>query len=401
MTADRSGRGTNRSIHLELDDALDSDRVLAIRRSAEGVIGKYDRGYLRRCIAEDRPPLELLAALADSGLLGIGLAEELGGSGGGVTEEVALIEVLALAGLTIPYFQLPAFTRRIIAEFGTAQQKATYLPRTLSGRDFSCFALTEANSGTNAFAMRTKAEHVADGWRVIGEKIYISGVDRAAQMLLAARTGTDNRGRAEISLFIVELPAAGIAWTKMRTAATLPEHQFIVSFNNVLLPKGALVGTEGAGGRMLFTGLNAERLGAAAAGVGVGIHLLERAAVHTRHHAPFGIALGSYQGVQHPLARAYARLLSARLSVYHAARAYDRGDEHTGLAANAAKLLASEAAYAAYDATVQAFGGAALDHDNDIVTFYEFIRLRRLAPLNNESILNYIAEKGLKLPRGR
>lgn len=190
---------TPRSIHFELDDALDSDRVLAIRRTAEGIIGKYDRGYLRRYVAEDHPPFELLAALADSGLLGIGLAEELGGSGGGVTEEVALIEVLALAGLTIPYFQLPAFTRRIIAEFGTAEQQAAYLPRTLSGRDFSCFALTEANSGTNAFAMRTKAERVAGGWRVSGEKIYISGIDRAAQMLLAARTGTDDRGRAEIS----------------------------------------------------------------------------------------------------------------------------------------------------------------------------------------------------------
>jgi len=112
----------------------------------------------------------------------------------------------------------------------------------------------------------------------------------------------------------------------MRTSATLPEHQFIVSFDDVQLPENALVGTTGAGGRMLFTGLNAERLGAGAAGVGVGFHLLERAAAHTRHHAPFGVPLGSYQGVQHPLAQAYAQLLSARLCVYHAARVYDRGD---------------------------------------------------------------------------
>ncbi|GAA4491727.1 acyl-CoA dehydrogenase family protein [Rhodococcus olei] len=381
-----------------LSDSVDTERMAAVRDATREVTSRWDRKYYLGCIEDGRVPAELLEGLADSGLLGVGLAEDLGGSGGGISEEVVLKETLSLAGLPLPYLIVPNFCRRVVAKFGTPEQRKSFIPGTLTGTSITCFGLTEAESGTNAFAMRTRAEAVSDGWLVNGQKIYISGAGDASRMLLVARTGTTDSGRARLSLFILDLPRNGVTMTPMRTSATLPERQYVVSFDDVLLPPDALVGEEGQGDRSMFFALNPERILGAAGSVGLGMHLLNRGAEFVKVRAPFGRPTGSYQAVQHPMARAYLQLQAARNLIYQAAADFDRG-RNLGTAANAAKFLASEAAYDAYEATFQSFGGAAFDRDSDILPFYELARLQRVAPINNETVLNFIAEKALGLPR--
>jgi alkylation response protein AidB-like acyl-CoA dehydrogenase len=177
-----------------------------------------------------------------------------------------------------------------------------------------------------------------------------------------------------------------------------PEHQFVLHFDDVEVPAENLIGTRDEGLRALFDALNPERLLVSAWAVGLGTHALQRGVDYARTRAPFGTPIGSYQGVQHPLARARAHLDAARLMMYAACDEYDSGGD-AGAYANTAKLLASEAANMAADAVIQAFGGSAFDEDSDIITLWPMIRLLRIAPVNNEMILNYISEKLLRLPK--
>jgi alkylation response protein AidB-like acyl-CoA dehydrogenase len=164
------------------------------------------------------------------------------------------------------------------------------------------------------------------------------------------------------------------------------------------VPAPNVIGEEGNGLRALFDALNPERLLVAAWAVGMGEHVLRRGVDYARDRAPFGAPIGSYQAIQHPLARAKADLEAARLMLYAACAEYDNGGD-AGTWANMAKLLASEAAGRAIDAVIQTFGGSAFDRDTDVITFLPMIRLVRIAPLNNEMILNYIAERVLRLPK--
>jgi len=377
---------------------LDSESVRAVRAATEEVVRRYDRAYWLRCVEKSELPTELMGALADSGLLGIGLPEELGGAGGGMVEEAVLVEVMAEAGLPQNYVILPAFCRRVVAAHGTPEQRERFIPPTLGAAPNTCFCLTEAESGTNAFAMRTRAvREPGGGWRINGEKTYITGAGTASQTLLVARTGEED-GRARLSMFMLSLPHQGVSMTPMRISVHAPEVQYTVRFDDVVVPGDALVGEEGHGGRTMFGALNPERVLAAAGVIGLGSHVLARGVDYVKSRTPFGRSTGSYQGVQHPLARAYIQLQAARLMTYNAAAAIDRG-ERSGVGPNSAKLLASEAAFAALDTVIQVGGGASFDADTDIVAFFEAIRLRRITPVNNEQVLNHVAENALGLER--
>ena len=383
-----------------VDLGENAERMKAVQSAAVEVARRYDRKYWLACIAEDRQPVEFTRALAESGLLGIGLAEEFGGQGGGLLEEVTLVETLGKAGLPSTPFAIANFTRSLVAKHGSDEQRKRFIPRTLTGETHTCFAMTESDSGTNALAMRTRADRDGDGWRVNGRKVYISAAGIATQMLLVARTNAPTvEGRTSgLSLFMLDLPQAGISMTPMRITVDAPEHQYEVYFDDVKLPADALVGAEGGAMRCLFSALNPERILVSAMMLGVGDHLLNKAVAFARERSPFGRPIGSYQAVQHQLARAFVDLEAARLMTYQAARDIDRG-EAGGIASNAAKLLASEAAQAAVDVAIQVHGGQAFDHDTDVIAFYDFVRLHRIAPINNEMVLNFIGERALGLPR--
>jgi alkylation response protein AidB-like acyl-CoA dehydrogenase len=372
-----------------------------VRQAVKGVTAVVDRAeYLRRSLTGEHLE-DAWQAMADLGLLGLGVPEALGGSGEGMTGPVALMEALSEAGVPPLLYLLTAFSRTAILRHGTPEQQRRFVAPTVTGESKMCFAITEADAGTNSFAMRTFARADGDEYRLTGQKVFISAADEADRAMVVARTtqlrDTDDK-RMGLSLFVVPMDSPGIELQPMRIDLHSPERQFVLHLDDVRVPADHLIGTKDDGLRALFDALNPERLLVAAWAIGMGTHALQRGVDYVRDRAPFGAPIGSYQAVQHPLARARAHLDAARLMMYTACAEFDRGGD-AGAFANMSKLLASEAANGAADAVIQSFGGSAFDADSDIVTLWPMIRLVRIAPVNNEMILNYISERVLRLPK--
>lgn len=378
-----------------------SDRIAAVREIASLVVSKHDRAYVLGCAAEGRQPMELLEALGECGLLGIGVSEELGGSGGGLAEEVALIEVIASAGIVPDFVLVPNFARVPVIRYGTMDQAKRFVASTLRPERRPCFAITEPDAGTNSMRLRTAARPSPDGWLINGQKVFISGAEEADEMLLVARTSSYDADSPTdgLSLFVVPMVSSGLSLNPQRIEATAPCRQCEVFLDDVPVPHDALVGEAGRAINYLFAALNPERILSTIMAVGLGEYALERGVDYAKHRAPFHRPIGAYQAIAHPMARAKIMLQAARLTAYEAARRFDAGDSDVGLLANSGKYLGSEGAFAAIDVTVQAHGGYAFDRDQDILPLMEAIRLLRVAPINNEMVLNYVAERALGLPR--
>lgn len=373
----------------------------AVREVVKGVTERFDRQEFVRRARADEGVDDVWATLADLGLLGMGVPEEYGGNGGGMTGPVALIEALSQAGTPPVLMLLTAFSRMAILRHGTEEQKQQFVAKTVTGEVKLCFAITEADAGTNSFRMETFARQDGDTYRLTGRKIFISGADQATHMMVVARTTKlrDAEGKRQgLSLFVVPMDAPGLELQRMDIDLHSPEHQFFVFLDDVEVPAANLVGERDNGLRALFDALNPERLLVSAWALGLGDHVLAKGVEYAAARAPFGTPIGSYQAVQHPLARAKAHLEAARLMLYTACDVYDAGGD-AGSAANMAKLLASEAANEAADAVIQAHGGSAFDRDTDVITLWPMIRLLRIAPVNNEMVLNYLAERVLGLPK--
>lgn len=378
---------------------MSEDIIAAVREAAEGLTRRITRDYWLRCARERRFPSELWDAMAETGLLGITVPEEYGGCGGGLSELMLLNEITARAGIISLFFVLGSFARMPIIRHGTPEQIRKFVTPTATGEARMCFGVTEPNAGSNTFRLQTMARKTASGWVVNGSKVFITGAKDADLMLLIARTSPFDmeHPRDGLSLFILDARIPGIEFQRLNIEV-LGESQYLVFFRDVALPADALIGHEGQGMRYLFDGLNTERLVLASMAVGLGNRALDKAVAYARERAPFGRPIGSYQGLQHPMARAKTQLEAARLMMAEAAHRFDRGEE-AGPTANMAKLLASEACEQAVDIALQAHGGYGFDQDYDVVTLWPFARLMRVAPVNNEMILNYIGEHVLGLPR--
>jgi hypothetical protein len=373
----------------------------AVREVVKGVTDRFDRREFVRRARSGEGMDDVWESMADLGLLGMGVPEEYGGSSTGMTGPVAVIEAMAQAGTPPVLFLLTAFSRMAILRHGTEDQRKQFVAPTATGEVRLCFAITEADAGTNSFRMETFAQQDGDTYRINGRKIFISGADQATHMMVVARTtklrDTEDK-RQGLSLFVVPMDSPGLELQKMDIDLHSPEHQFFVFLNDVEVPAENLIGERDNGLRALFDALNPERLLVSAWAIGLGDHALAKGVEYASTRAPFGTPIGGYQAVQHPLARAKARLEAARLMLYTACDAYDSGGD-AGAAANMAKLLASEAAGDAIDTVVQAHGGSAFDHESDVITLWPMIRLLRIAPVNNEMVLNYLAERVLGLPK--
>ncbi len=372
-----------------------------VREASKGVVHVVDRAEYVRRAREGGTLDDAWKAMADLGLLGLGVGEQDGGSGEGITGPVALMEALSEAGVPPVLYLLTAFARTAIQRHGTDEQRRRFLAPTVTGQMKIAFAITEADAGTNSFAMQTFAGRDGDHYVLNGEKLYISAADNADYIMVVARTtrrrDTEDR-RVGLSVLMVDRHTAGVGLTPMKIDLHSPERQFFLHLDDVHVPVENLVGVQDDGMRTLFDALNPERLLVSAWAIGLGQHALQRGVDYVRERSPFGTPIGSYQAVQHPLARANAHLAAARVMLYAACEAFDNGED-PGANANMAKLLASEAANAAADAVIQSFGGSAFDADSDIVTLWPMIRLLRIAPINNEMILNYISERILRLPK--
>ncbi len=380
---------------------VDDELIEAVREAVKSVTAKCDRQYYLDKARTGEAPTEMYEAMVAAGLFALGVPEDLGGSGGGIVATACVMEEMSRAGLPPMLFSLTCFSRSSILRYGTKSQIRDHVIPTMTGERFFSFAFTEAGAGSNSYRMQTVATQKTDGSYVIrGSKVFISGADQADHMLVAARTsGFDPVNKSQgLSLFIVNASTPGISMLPMNIDWCAPERQFTVFFDDVEVPATALLGPEGQGGRVMFESLNAERVVISAWALGLGYRALQLAVDYCKKRAPWGSPIGSYQGVAHPLARAQAHLDAARSIAYRAAVSIDSG-VFAGSDANVAKLLASEAADAAVDAAIQAHGGAGFDADTDIITLWPMVRVLRVAPLNNEMVLNYIAEHMLGLPR--
>jgi len=384
------------TIHPDHRELVDS-----VFAAVEGVTAACPRSlYVQRARERAHAP-ELWDAIVAADLLAIGIPEQLGGAGGGLTGCTAVMEALARAGIPPLQYSLTTFCREAILRHGTEAQVKNHALATISGARRFCLGVTEPEAGTNSFAARTVARPVPGGYRISGQKVFISGADESDHILLLARTapaGEPVGRRAGFGLFALDLSLPGVELRRMDIEWHAPEYQFEVFLDEVEVPADALIGTEGLGFDHLLSVLNSERVVIAAWALGLGHYALEKAVAYAKVRAPFGTPIGSHQGVAHPLALAKAEMEAARQVMYSAAAEYDSGGD-AGAKANMAKLLGSRAALAAVEAAIQTHGGSAFVHETDVITLWPMIRILQIAPLNNESVLNYLAERVLGLPR--
>ena len=386
-------------------DFAESAEHRDLRAAVAAIASGFGPQYYTSHAAAGTPCDELWAKLGEAGFIGVNIPEAYGGGGGGLTELALVCEELGAQGTPLLLLLVSAaISAGLIAEFGTEEQRKTWLPGLATGSTKMVFAITEPDAGSNTHRLSTKATRekgagrVGGGWRLSGTKYYISGVDEAGALLVVARTGTDARGDAELSLFIVPTGAPGLEASVLPVDLMLPEKQFTLHFDDVPLGPEALVGGEGQGFRLVFHGLNPERITGAATCVGIARYVLATAARYATERQVWQAPIGTHQGVAHPLARAKIDTELAALMIRRACWQHDHG-EPAGESSNMAKYAAAEASIAAVDAAMQTHGGNGFAAEYGLVPYWGLARLLRVAPVNREMILNFVAQHSLGLPR--
>ncbi|NUS52682.1 MAG: acyl-CoA/acyl-ACP dehydrogenase [Nocardioidaceae bacterium] len=379
----------------------ETDERRALRAAVAKLASGYGREYFTAQARSGGKTTELWLEIGRHGYLGINIPEEYGGGGGGIGDVAAVCEELAAQGCPLLMMVVsPAICGTVISRFGTEEQKRRWLPGIADGTRTMAFAITEPDAGTNSHNITTTARRDGDGWVLKGRKIYISGVDEAAHVLVVARTEDAKTGKLKPCLFVVPTDAEGFEYTPIPMEIVSPEQQFSVFIDDVRLPADALVGDEDAGLVQLFAGLNPERIMAASFSTGLARYALGKAVAYVKEREVFGAPIGTHQGLAHPLAQSKIEIELARLMTQKAAALYDAGDDlAAGEAANMAKYAAAEAACDAADRAVQAHGGNGITQEYGVAGLLVAARAGRIAPVSREMILNYVGMHSLGLPK--
>ncbi len=363
----------------------------------------YDRAYWMENARAHRFPEEMYQQIAADGFLGTMVPEAYGGSGLGMLDMLLFQEGLATQGIPLLSLVIGAtMTMGPLSVHGTEEQRQRFLPAACKGELRFCFAITEPDAGTNTIRITTIAKLQADGrFKLTGRKTYITDAGESDYALVVARTTphTEVQRKTDgFTLFLVDLKAKGIEMHPIPVSVPLPEVQYQVFFDDVDLGPENVLGEVGRGFQILFESLNPERILGGAVCTGIGRYALEKAVAYANERTVFNGPIGAYQALQHPLARARTEVEMASLLARKAAWLFDSGLP-CGAEANMAKLAASEAGVHAVDASLQCFGGNGFTQEYGIFDLYPLVRLTKTAPINNEMILNYIAEHVLGLPR--
>ncbi|MFF0105670.1 acyl-CoA dehydrogenase family protein [Streptomyces hirsutus] len=372
----------------------------AIRETVARIASKYGSQYFIERGRSGEDIGELWSDLGEAGLLGVHLPEEYGGGGGGMTEAVVVVEELAAHGMPLLIWVIsPAICGSILAHHASDALKREWLPGIADGTRKMAFGLTEPDAGSNSHQLSTTARRDGDGWVLSGSKYYISAVDQAGALLLAARDTEHSTGeKGRLSLFVVPTDAPGLTYQPIDTSIVSPDKQFTVFLDDVRVGPDALIGQAGQGLRQLFDGLNPERILVGAICSGVGRYALGKAADYARERQVWSTPIGAHQGVAHPLAACHIEVELGRLATYRSAELFDAG-ESAGEAANIAKYAASEASLKALDQAIQTHGGNGLAHEYGLSELWFVTRLMRTAPVSREMVLNFVAQTSLGLPR--
>lgn len=381
-----------------------TDAQASIRDSVARICAKYDDVFWARTDETGEFPEAFASELAAGGWLGVGMPEQVGGAGLGLTEAAIVMQTIAESGAGFSgasAVHLNIFGPMPIVKFGTPEQQERFLPRLISGEDKSCFAVTEPNSGLDTASLQTRAEKRGRRYIVNGRKIWTTGAQRATTILLIART-TPREQCAKptqgLSLFYTRFDRTRIEANpipKMGRKAVECNTLFI---DGLEIPEEDRIGEEGRGFQYLLAGLNPERVLFAVEAIGLGRAAIRRAAQYAKERIVFGRPIGQNQGVQHPLARSWAELEAANLMALKAAALYDSGRD-CGAEANAAKYLGGEAGFNACEAAVLAHGGMGYAKEYFVERYFREAMIARIAPVSREMILNYLAERVLGLPK--
>lgn len=363
----------------------------------------YDRKYWMECAERGEFPEDLYRQVAQDGFVGVMVPEAYGGAGLGMMEMGLLNEGLAEAGIPLLSLVIGAtMGLSLIARFGTEEQKQKYLPDACAGKTRFCFAITEPNAGTNTIKTATIATPASEGqFKINGGKTYITDAGDADYMIVVTRTTPHDqveRSTDGFTLFIVDTKAKGIEMHPIPISVKIPETQYQVFFDDVEVGEAEVLGDVGKGFRVLFEAINPERILVGFICAGLGRFTMDKAVEYANERVVFNHPIGAYQALQHPLARAKTEIEMAALMSRQAAWLFDR-ELPCGAESNMAKFAAAEAACHAVDASLQCFGGNGFTKEYGIFDIYPMARLLKTIPLNNEMVLNYVAEYVLGLPR--
>jgi acyl-CoA dehydrogenase len=375
---------------------------LQIRDEIARVCRDFPTEYWRAIDRQKEYPEAFVRKLTDLGWLAALIPEEYGGSGLGITEASIILEEINHCGGNATACHAQMYTMGTLLRHGNEEQKKRYLPKLARGElRLQAFAVTEPNAGSDTTRLETTATKQGNKYVIHGQKIFISRVLESDLMLLLARTTRyqDLEDKTKgLSVFLVDLKAARNTIDVKPLDLMINHHSNAVFFNGVEVGEENLVGEEGRGFRYIIDGWNAERILVAAEAIGDGRWFIERATQYARERVVFGRPIGSNQGVQFPLAQAYARLQAADLVRYHAATKFDR-KERCGAEANMAKLLASEASWEAANACLTTHGGYGFAVDYDVERKFRETRLLTVAPVSNNLVLAYLGQHVLGMPK--
>ena len=375
-----------------------------IREGVRALCAEYPGEYWRERDRERAYPTEFVVALTKAGYLAALIPEEYGGSGLPIGAAAAILEEIHHAGCNGAACHAQMYIMGTVLRHGSAAQKTLYLPGIASGAlRLQAFAVTEPTTGSDTTQLRTVA--VRDGndrYVVNGQKVWTSRAEHSDLMLLLARTtplGEVKSRRHGLSVFLIDMRDAVGNGLTIRPIRTMINHATTeIFFEDLSIPADSLIGEEGEGFSYILDGMNAERTLIAAESIGDARYFIERATAYANQRVVFGAPIGRNQGIQFPLARAHAQTDAAEMMVRKAIALFEAG-RPCGPEANMAKLLASEAAWAAGEACMQTHGGYGFAEEYDIERKFREARLYQVAPISTNMILAYIGQHVLGMPR--
>jgi acyl-CoA dehydrogenase len=374
-----------------------------IREEVRKLCARFPGEYWRTLDRERGYPTEFVNALTEAGYLAALIPEEYGGAGLPLSAAAAILETVQAEGCNGAACHAQMYIMGTILRHGSEEQKRAYLPKIATGElRLQAFGVTEPTSGTDTTALRTFARRDGDRYIVNGQKVWTSRAEHSDLMLLLARTTPREEAASRtqgLSTFIVDMREAVGHGMTIRPIRTMMNHNSTeIFFDNVVVPAKNLVGEEGKGFRYILDGMNAERLLIAAECIGDAKWFTRRSVAYASDRRVFNRPIGQNQGVQFPIARAYAQMRAAELLVREGCRKFEAG-QPCGEEANMAKMLAAEASWAAGETCVQTHGGFGFAEEYDVERKFRETRLYQVAPISTNLILSYIAEHVLGLPR--
>ncbi len=383
-----------------------TDEQALLLDTARKVGERYGLDYWHDLDGRKAFPTEIWQAICDAGLCGVAVPEAYGGSGLGMLEMAMAIEALCAGGggatLSQMFMCNPIFGGVTLTMIGRPELKAALLPALVEGRAMFAMALTEPDAGTNSLALRTFAAADGDGWRLHGQKIWITAIDRATKLLVVARTQKAEEVARKTdggSLCLIDVDRDGLTHSPIEKVGTNTLQSSAVFFDNVRVGPDELIGTLHKGFGDLLHVLNTERIVTTAGLVGTTELAIRLTVDYASSRSVFGgKPIGSYQAIQFPIAEAKVQLECARLMNHKAATLHDQGKPY-GSEANMAKFLAGHAAALATDRALQTHGGMGYSKDYHVERLWRDARLFRIAPVSEEMVLNYVAQHDLGMPR--